>query len=205
MTRRRTNTQPSVLSRRLSQIAGFERRALAVGVRAFMPCISDLLRQSLVFVSALRLSARHTPRVRPGPVPAFRCGCHQRPMHHHRGRFVIGSKRMGRVGTGTTQPNDIKGSTSRNNSIRCRCLRPRPRHLASRLLDGSSCQTLNNVTLEENPDEYQWRDRRRRKRRHRPPVDALRTGLTGNHDGKRFRICTREQGCEKVLVPTQDD
>jgi hypothetical protein len=77
-----------------------------------------LLRQSLLFVSVLRLSTRRVPRaVRPGPVPEFRCGCRQRPMRHRRGRFIIGSERTGMAGTG---------------------LLSAVRHLASHLLDGSS-------------------------------------------------------------------
>ena len=118
MTRRQTNTQPSISPRKLSQIAWFKYRALAVGVGEFMPCISDLLRQSLVFVSALRSLAWRGPRVRLGPVPEFRCGCRQRRMHPHRGQFIIDSERMGMVGTETTRSNDIKRSTIRNNSIR---------------------------------------------------------------------------------------
>jgi hypothetical protein len=115
MTRRRTNTQPSISPHKLSQIAHW---ALAVGVGEFMPCMSDLLRHSSLFVSALRLLAWRAPRVRPGPIPEFRCGCRQQRMHHHRGQFIIGSERMRMVGIETTQSNDIKGSMIRNNSIR---------------------------------------------------------------------------------------
>ena len=61
-----------------------------------MQFLSDLLWQSLLFVSVLRLPVRYVPQaVRPGPVPDFRCGCRGRPTRHHGGRFITGSEGKG--------------------------------------------------------------------------------------------------------------